>query len=89
LDLQSIREIADRLDGKAPQAIECGDVPIERLTDAQLYEIASGGLRDRDMIPKALPPPRRFSQGLSRQPTREGKIHRKACLFFGKIGGNG
>lgn len=61
-DLQSIREIVDRLDGKAPQAIECGEVPIERLTDAQLYEIAAGGLRDRDKIPKALPPPRKFSQ---------------------------
>jgi hypothetical protein len=32
-----LKWIADRLDGKAPQAIECGEVPIERLTDAQLY----------------------------------------------------
>ena len=35
-DLQSIRETADRLHGKPAQAIECGDVPIERLTDSQL-----------------------------------------------------
>jgi hypothetical protein len=40
-DLPSIREFVDRLDGKATQAIECGDVSIERLTDAQLYAIAA------------------------------------------------
>jgi hypothetical protein len=57
------REIAVRLDGKPAQAIECGDVPIERLTDSQLNAIAAGGLRDSDMTPKALPPPARFSRG--------------------------
>ena len=62
-DLPSIRELVDRLDGKATQAIECADVPIERLTDEQLLAIAAGGLPDNDMMPKALPPPRKFSRG--------------------------
>jgi hypothetical protein len=62
-DLQSIREIADRLDGKAPQALEVGDVPFDRLTDAQLNAIAAAGLPDTAMMPKALPPLRKFSQG--------------------------
>ena len=62
-DLQSIREIADRLDGKAAQALEVGDVPLDLLTDAQLNAIAAAGLPDADMMPKALPPPRKFSQG--------------------------
>jgi hypothetical protein len=62
-DLASIRELVDRLEGKATQAIECSDVPIERLTDAQLYAIAAGGVPDNDMMPKALPPPRKFSRG--------------------------
>ena len=35
-DMRKCMEIADRLDGKPAQAIECGDVPIERLTDSQL-----------------------------------------------------
>ena len=62
-DLPSIRELVDRLDGKATQAIECADVPIERLTDEQLLAIAAGGVPDNDMMPKALPPPRKFSRG--------------------------
>ena len=62
-ELAAIREIADRLDGKAPQAVEVGDVPFDRLTDAQLNAIAAAGLPDADMMPKALPPPRKFSQG--------------------------
>jgi len=45
------------------QAIECADVPIERLTDEQLLAIAAGGVPDNDMMPKALPPPRKFSRG--------------------------
>jgi hypothetical protein len=44
-----------------PQAIECGDVPVERLTDSQLYAIAAGGLTG-GMTPKALPPPCKFSR---------------------------
>ena len=62
-DLPSIGELVDRLDGKATQAIECADVPIERLTDEQLLAIAAGGVPDNDMMPKALPPPRKFSRG--------------------------
>ena len=62
-DLAAIREIADRLDGKAPQAVEVGDVPFDRLTDAQLNAIAAAALPDTVMMPKALPPPRKFSQG--------------------------
>ena len=59
-DLAYIRELADRLDGRPAQAIEHGHVPITELTDAQLYEIAAGALRDEgDLLPKALPPPRK------------------------------
>jgi hypothetical protein len=54
-DLPSIRELADRLDGKAPQAVDCGPITFERLTDAQLHAIASG------MDPLALPPPDRLT----------------------------
>jgi hypothetical protein len=50
-DLPSIRELIDRLDGKAVQAVDYGPITIERLTDAQLHAIASG------MDPLALPPP--------------------------------
>ncbi|MHC2582665.1 hypothetical protein ACVI1J_005160 [Bradyrhizobium diazoefficiens] len=56
-DLSYIRELADRLDGRPAQAIEYGDVPIRELTDAQLYEIASGGLDRDEGVPKALPAP--------------------------------
>ena len=47
-DLQAIREIGDRLDGKAVQAVEREDVdvPLEALTDQQLLAIARGGLRE-------------------------------------------
>jgi len=62
-ELGAIREIADRLDGRPAQAVEVGDVPFARLTDAQLNAIAAAGLPDMDMMPKALPPPRKFSQG--------------------------
>jgi hypothetical protein len=43
-DLQAIREIADRLDGKPAQAIERGDVPVEALSDRELFTIIRGGL---------------------------------------------
>ena len=56
-DLAAIREIADRLDGKAPQAIEVGDVPLERLTDEQLNAIALGALPERDETKVLLLPP--------------------------------
>jgi hypothetical protein len=56
-DLAAIREIADRLDGKPAQAVEVGDVPPERLTDAQLYAIAAGGLPEREEMKVLLLPP--------------------------------
>ena len=45
-DIQAIREIGDRLEGKAVQAIERGDAPIEALTGRQLMAIIRGGLRE-------------------------------------------
>lgn len=41
-DIQAIREIADRLDGKPAQAIERGDAPLEAMTDQQLFAIMRG-----------------------------------------------
>jgi len=43
-DLQAIREVIDRLDGKATQPIERGDVQLQDMTDQQLLAIARGGL---------------------------------------------
>jgi hypothetical protein len=51
-DLPSIRELIDRLDGKAVQTVDSGPITVDRLTDAQLHAIASA-LVD----PLALPPP--------------------------------
>jgi hypothetical protein len=45
-DIQAIREIADRLDGRPMQAIERGDVPVEAMTDQQLMTIIRGGSRE-------------------------------------------
>jgi hypothetical protein len=45
-DLLSIREIADRLDGKCAQVIERGDAPVEALSDAELFAIIRGGSRE-------------------------------------------
>jgi hypothetical protein len=42
-DIQAIREIADRLDGKPAQAIERGNAPLESMTDQQLFAIIRGG----------------------------------------------
>jgi hypothetical protein len=42
-DLQAIREIADRLDGKPAQAIERGVVPVEVLSDYELFAILRRG----------------------------------------------
>ena len=35
-DLQAIKEIGDRLDGKCAQTIERGDVPLEMRSDSEL-----------------------------------------------------
>ena len=56
-DLAAARE-ADRTDGKAVQSFDYGEVPAAKLTGAQLYVIAAADLPDRDMMPKALPPPK-------------------------------
>jgi len=45
-DLRAIQQIADRLDGKAVQAIERGDVPVEVLSDRELFAIIRGGSRE-------------------------------------------
>jgi len=42
-DLGYIRELIDRLDGKAVQVVDRQDVPIHELSDADLYRIAAGG----------------------------------------------
>jgi len=43
-DIQAIREIADRLDGKPAQDIERGDVPLHKMSDAELFAIIRGGI---------------------------------------------
>ena len=45
-DLQAIREVIDRLDGKAVQSVERSDTPLERMTDEQLMAIIQGGSRE-------------------------------------------
>ena len=47
-DLQAIREIADRLDGRAVQAVERG--PVEAMTDQQLMAIIRGGSPEPALI---------------------------------------
>ena len=38
-DLQAIKEVGDRLDGKCAQVIERGDVSVEVLSDLELFAI--------------------------------------------------
>ncbi len=45
-DIQAIREIADRLDGKPAQAIERSDLPLEAMSDRELFAIIRGGSRE-------------------------------------------
>jgi hypothetical protein len=49
-DLAAIRELADRLDGKATQAIDRSDVPIEKLTDAELHQMILDKLAERPKV---------------------------------------
>ena len=42
-DLQAIKEVGDRLDGKCAQAIERGDVSVEVLSDGELFAIIRRG----------------------------------------------
>jgi hypothetical protein len=57
-DLPSIRELIDRLDGKAAQVIDQGQMTVMQLSDSQLNEIARG-LTEMNLVPKALPAPRK------------------------------
>ena len=41
-DLQAIKEVGDRLDGKCAQVIERGDAPVEALSDRELFAIIRG-----------------------------------------------
>ena len=50
-DLQAVKEIGDRLDGKCAQTIERGDVPMEALSDAELYAIILGGSLEPPDVP--------------------------------------
>jgi hypothetical protein len=45
-DLQAIREVFDRLDGRPVQAIERSETRLEDMTDQQLMAIAHGGPRE-------------------------------------------
>ncbi len=42
-DLSAIQQVADRLDGRPPQAIERNDVSVEMLSDLELLAIIRGG----------------------------------------------
>ena len=53
-DLGAIQHIADSLDGKAVQAIERSDVPLEAMTDQQLMAIIRGGSCEPLKEPKHL-----------------------------------
>jgi len=55
-NLAYIRELIDRLEGKAVQMIDRGDVPpdIEQLSDAELDFIATGGLYRSEIQEKML-----------------------------------
>ena len=57
-DLQSIRELVDRLDGRPPQAIDRQGVLIEArlLSDEELNAIAAGGRSEDELEMKLLPP---------------------------------
>ena len=53
-DLAAIRELADRLDGKPTQAIDRHDVPVEKLTDEEIYLLLSERLAEEGLL---IPPP--------------------------------
>ena len=56
-DLPSIREIADRLDGKPVQGIDRRELSINELTDEELLVIASSGRIEDELEMKVIPPP--------------------------------
>jgi hypothetical protein len=49
-DLAAIRELADRLDGKPAQVVDRRDVPIEQLSDEELYLIISEELAEKALL---------------------------------------
>ena len=56
-DLQSIRELVDRLDGRPVQAIDRHEVLIiDELTDEELLAIAAGGRAESELPTKVIPP---------------------------------
>ena len=56
-DLQSIRELVDRLDGRPVQAIDRHEVLIiDELTDEELLAIAAGGRAESELPMKVVPP---------------------------------
>ena len=54
-DVPAIKEIADRIDGKAVQAVERGDDWVKMLTDAQLMQIAAGAVSEPNDDPDKPP----------------------------------
>jgi hypothetical protein len=56
-DLPSIREIADRLDGRPVQMIDRRELSLNELTDAELLVIAAGGRIEDELEMKVIPPP--------------------------------
>jgi hypothetical protein len=50
-DLQAIKEVGDRLDGKCAQTIERGDLPVEALSDRELFAIIRGGSGEPSIDP--------------------------------------
>ena len=56
-DLQSIRELVDRLDGRPVQAIDRPEVLfVHQVSDEQLLLIASGGRTEDELEMKVIPP---------------------------------
>ncbi|WP_152621627.1 hypothetical protein [Bradyrhizobium japonicum] len=64
-NLAYIHELIDRLDGKAVQVVDQRDVPIEQLSDAELYRIAASGKLAPEMEMLLLPPAKVRSEGSS------------------------
>jgi hypothetical protein len=57
-DLASIRELIDCLDGRPLQMIDRHDLPLTKLTDAELLLIASGGRAGNEPEMKVISPPK-------------------------------
>jgi hypothetical protein len=68
-DLQAIKEVGDRLDGKCAQTIECGDVSVEVLSDRELFATKSEGSHG-SFAPPVRPQKLYQAQGLRPHSTR-------------------